>query len=444
MGETPSRRRRRAGTQQVSSPGPADIVAPGSAEKKDPSNNEYYYDDDSDSESKGERGSHEERMFGSACSCSFGQFVLNHPCHCMADCGQACWVTMRRISKSRGASSLPLSSNNGKQKHRRNHHLRRKAMDYVDLFLVAGAATFALACLYCFFPGLFRTIPVGFSGRPATDEEVNRIPLLISRFDFKSSNSDLGGWQLFHHFFQPSSRVHTPGSRGYFDGLIFVGEFGKPRSTRPDEAEVAEKYLEKIHADKHYVETAYDTNENIQDLDRKCQRQSWMELYNPSCNAVHELDLTYDFDPKRAGLGDDQIMFDSFYISHGYWRDVWVVHQVQQDVRSILKLSRWKHDYNMEIFKYNLNDALIMERLTKSPRIVDLFGHCGFAVWVEAIPYEVEGVVVPGEGYIKQVDLHDEEKLNPQNHYTDEEKLNIALTMAESIADLHGFKDGLM
>jgi len=56
--------------------------------------------------------------------------------------------------------------------------------------------------------------------------------------------------------------------------------------------------------------------------------------------------------------------------------------------KSILKITRWKHAYDMDTFFSDLRDALIMERLTQSPRIVDIYGHCGTAVWVEAIPYE--------------------------------------------------------
>jgi hypothetical protein len=56
----------------------------------------------------------------------------------------------------------------------------------------------------------------------------------------------------------------------------------------------------------------------------------------------------------------------------------------------------------------------------------------------------VEGKIVPGKGRIKQNRLHDEHELKPQNHYTIEEKLDLALFMAESLADLHGFRDGVM
>ena len=58
------------------------------------------------------------------------------------------------------------------------------------------------------------------------------------------------------------------------------------------------------------------------------------------------------------------------------------------------------------------------------------------------MPHEVEEIIVKGEGMSKQKDLPPD--LTPLNPYTVEEKLDMALLMAESIADLHGFADGVM
>ena len=62
----------------------------------------------------------------------------------------------------------------------------------------------------------------------------------------------------------------------------------------------------------------------------------------------------------------------------------------------------------------------------------------------QAMPHEMEEVIVPGEGMMEQKDLHDEDGLKPRNHYTLDEKIDMALIMAESLADLHGFPDGVM
>lgn len=89
-------------------------------------------------------------------------------------------------------------------------------------------------------------------------------------------------------------------------------------------------------------------------------------------------------------------------------------------------------------------DALIMERLSGSPRIVDIYGHCGSSVMVESLPHEVQEKIVAGGGWIKHEDLNESDDVDIQNNYTIPEKLNLALEMAESIADLHGFKDGVI
>jgi hypothetical protein len=110
----------------------------------------------------------------------------------------------------------------------------------------------------------------------------------------------------------------------------------------------------------------------------------------------------------------------------------------------MMKMSRYHFDNKIGLFHSTLRDALIMERLTASPRIVDAYAHCGTTVLVEPIPFEVEEYIVPGEGHIKQEELHDEADVTPLNNFTIEEKLQMALEMAESLADLHGFKDGVM
>ena len=45
---------------------------------------------------------------------------------------------------------------------------------------------------------------------------------------------------------------------------------------------------------------------------------------------------------------------------------------------------------------------------------------------------------------MKKENLKDETDVNPQNDYTGTEKLEMALVMAESLADLHGFEEGVM
>lgn len=88
-------------------------------------------------------------------------------------------------------------------------------------------------------------------------------------------------------------------------------------------------------------------------------------------------------------------------------------------------------------------DALISERFTSSDRIVDIYGHCGSSILSEFVNGgDVEEIAVPGDGFIKQEDLHDLDDVKPQNNFTTSDKLLIALEMAESIALLHNYPGG--
>lgn len=105
---------------------------------------------------------------------------------------------------------------------------------------------------------------------------------------------------------------------------------------------------------------------------------------------------------------------------------------------------RFKRDYTQGSMKGIQKDAIVMERLTSSPRIIDIFGHCGTSTIVEPMEYEVIDAVIPGEGRIKQKELDKFDNLEPMNNFTVEEKLQMALVMAEAIADLHGYEGGVI
>jgi serine/threonine protein kinase len=97
-------------------------------------------------------------------------------------------------------------------------------------------------------------------------------------------------------------------------------------------------------------------------------------------------------------------------------------------------------------------EAIVMEKLTYSPRIVDLYGYCATSIIAEAMPVDVTTLIVPGDklgydrGRMHQKDLDQLQlgDVHPLNNFTVPEKLQLALTMAESLADLHGFPGGVM
>ena len=83
--------------------------------------------------------------------------------------------------------------------------------------------------------------------------------------------------------------------------------------------------------------------------------------------------------------------------------------------------------------------------MTASPRIVNIYGHCGTSVLSEFLSKEVEGEMIPGSGkYYRIGGIHMGEEITPKNKYTPMEKLMLSLQMAEALADLHGFQDGVI
>ncbi len=129
----------------------------------------------------------------------------------------------------------------------------------------------------------------------------------------------------------------------------------------------------------------------------------------------------------------------------GYFRAVWLFESPVLGP-SVLKRIRLHKLFPLnykDLYKVH-RDAIIMERLTSSPRIVNIYGHCGFSILSEAMRGEITSEMMYKSGHMDPQDLNDTEKVRPLNNYTVDQKLQIALDMAESIADLHGYVGGVI
>jgi serine/threonine protein kinase len=89
-------------------------------------------------------------------------------------------------------------------------------------------------------------------------------------------------------------------------------------------------------------------------------------------------------------------------------------------------------------------DAIVSEKLTSSPRIVDIYGFCGVSMLNEAMPNgNMMSVAVPGKGRLGKA-LSPIGELDVRNKLTATEKLEYALEMAEALLPLHAFSDGVI
>lgn len=172
-----------------------------------------------------------------------------------------------------------------------------------------------------------------------------------------------------------------------------------------------------------------------------CLRAPWHKFHRPNCNDFHSVDVL-------AGVTEDNIS----YLSHGFFRQAFSIKGRTSAGTVIapnvtLKALRWRSDYDDFIenrMEKTRMDALIMERLTSSPRITDVHGHCAFSVVTESLPGEMWDDVVPTHNVIDEGDLHDKDGVDNKNGMSPIEKLKLALNIAEALSDLHGFKDGVI
>jgi hypothetical protein len=193
--------------------------------------------------------------------------------------------------------------------------------------------------------------------------------------------------------------------------------------------------------------------------DPNCKKPAWYYTNNPTCNNVHELEF--------LRTPEDR------FINRGAYREVWSYsleseqqyHTKQQQPplkeddshthtphQLMMKRLKYLHPLTDEYLDDIRKDAMFMQVLHKSPRIVDMYAYCSTTVLVESMELEVEEFVVPGNGWVqgeRESEYFEKSQLDavqPRNepYLTLQMKLSWALGMAQTLAELHGFEDGII
>lgn len=177
----------------------------------------------------------------------------------------------------------------------------------------------------------------------------------------------------------------------------------------------------------------------------ECTRTNWRSHGYQTCNIIHETTIH-----RPRGLLQD---FSVNYRGRGSFRISWMLENKNENDAFVFKAMRYgnlfdyKKRYQME------NEAIIMERLTSSPWIVDIFGYCGFSILAENMVGEATKDIIPGSetdcnscGYMQQEKLDELQKddVVPMNKLSDEQRLDYAIAMAKAIAVIHGFVGGVI
>jgi hypothetical protein len=107
-----------------------------------------------------------------------------------------------------------------------------------------------------------------------------------------------------------------------------------------------------------------------------------------------------------------------------------------------------RRDLKFDDIEYTRVDATVAERLSASPLIYDIYGHCGIGIMSEYFPYgDMEKISIDYDNYPEQETIWanlKKEELVVYNDIKPFEKLKAALNMAQAIATLHGFEHGVI
>lgn len=172
-----------------------------------------------------------------------------------------------------------------------------------------------------------------------------------------------------------------------------------------------------------------------------CYRPHWSYEVKPLCNRFHEFQLV-------GGLSESPLSDLSVkYLAAGYFRETWLLTNEQLG-STVLKSLRFNDRRKFTKFAYNMNniEAVSMLQTSYSNRTMDIHGACGTSILVEkGIP--IDKKLLPHKVYnISQKELEKEQvhDVKPRNPFSPEEKLEMALAMAESLAVLHGNPAGVL
>ena len=243
--------------------------------------------------------------------------------------------------------------------------------------------------------------------------------LEATRRDFLNSNVLVG--ERFHSLRMP--RGHLKKSNPDFGGLELQFSPDFERKIDPDNVHrynrEREIEMEAMSQDEWNLISNWLTLEDVVG-EPECQGPSYRSLQFSTCNTIHEY-TSHISEAKMLGKGISRMGW-LFTPEHDPEHD-FVLKQIR------LNGQDYDHKYKDErILLKNQRETLILERLSASKRVVDIYGACGTSNLVEAM----------AETITPTIENRDSAYQLPSSL----EKIDMAISVAEAIAEMHGFEGG--
>ena len=242
-------------------------------------------------------------------------------------------------------------------------------------------------------------------------------------------NTAIVSRRLLHYAIAPVDRpVVTKNGERVIPRSIYINGYPNPQPLRDPEGTilVSKQVLrewQRIEDDESYVFT-YEKENPMPDI---CIPNASLENHSyPNCNMIHELDM-----PAKTLTGE------LHYVASGGSNDVFRVFNTDDQDLVLKKFSPGRRHHagiphTKEYFNFHYDivrrDALVMERLTKSPHVLSLHGHCGFAV---AVPW------ADGGTFGNALEQINSEGDTSWHNMSSAERMKYALDAAKGLADVH-------
>lgn len=147
-------------------------------------------------------------------------------------------------------------------------------------------------------------------------------------------------------------------------------------SIRPDNKKIQDVIHSSTSFRKYEMKNSENKSEKVNHRHRSdpyidqsmCVESSLHEAHlkiQPSCNNIHEIDMKHESSLQKIGSGG--------------WRVAWKISE-QESINYVLKTLKFNQMFDEYTYKRHQVDAIISDRLTYSPYIVDIYGYCGQSV----------------------------------------------------------------
>jgi serine/threonine protein kinase len=202
-----------------------------------------------------------------------------------------------------------------------------------------------------------------------------------------------------------------------------------------------------------------------EDLPPNCKRPEWHTYNYPTCNDIYEIDLPdiirqspriYDsFIQNNKNDGNsNSTLSDQYkssvskipigYIAQGLWRSVMAVNpRATMTEPVVLKTMRRTHELSHRNYERHRRDAIVMEQLTSSPYVMNIYGFCGNSVITEYMETTLEDVILDNGRAHNDDDVENTIMIDSKSTpITSTMKVQWALDMVRGVQAIHEIHGG--